>query len=156
MSGGGDVPIPTPITGNDLIYFNSAHGPSSPILAVKTSATGDITLKPGATTNEYIMWSIPRGGSYIHSLLLYRGRLYNVNWNGTIQCYDPIQAVKYIMQNSAGLKALLHPLWLLTESFILLMKRELFTFFGTEHHSNRSVRYTSTMYVSPHLQLQTE
>lgn len=35
MSGGGDVPIPTPIIGKDLIYFNSAHGTSSPILAVK-------------------------------------------------------------------------------------------------------------------------
>jgi len=89
MSGGGDVPIPTPINGNDLIYFNSAHGPSSPILAVKTDASGDITLKSGTTANDYVKWSIPRGGSYIHSLLLYRDHLYNVNWNGTIQCYDP-------------------------------------------------------------------
>ena len=88
MSGGGDVPIPTPIIGKDLIYFNSAHGPSSPILAVKTNAAGDITLKPGTTNNEYVKWSIPRGGSYIHSLLLYRGHLYNVTWNGTVQCYD--------------------------------------------------------------------
>ena len=89
MSGGGDVPIPTPITGKDIIYFNSAHGPSSPILAVKKSAVGDITLKPGARTNDHIIWSIPRGASYIHSLLLYRDRLYNVNWNGTVQCYNP-------------------------------------------------------------------
>ena len=45
MSGGGDIQIPTPIVGNDLIYFNSAHGRSSPIIAVKTNAVGDITLK---------------------------------------------------------------------------------------------------------------
>jgi outer membrane protein assembly factor BamB len=89
MSGGGDVPIPTPIIGNDIIYFNSAHGPSSPILAVKTSAVGDITLTPDTRINEFVKWSIPRGGSYIHSLLLYRDHLYNVNWNGTLQCYDP-------------------------------------------------------------------
>ena len=88
MSGGGDVPIPTPIIGNGLIYFNSAHGPSSPILAIKTNAIADITLKPDERINEYIAWSIPRGGSYIHSLLLYRNHLYNVNWNGTVQCYD--------------------------------------------------------------------
>ncbi len=88
MSGGGDVPIPTPVIGNDLIYFNSAHGSSSPILAVKTNASGDITLESGARTNEYIKWSIPRGGSYIHTMLLYRDHLYNVNWNGTVQCYD--------------------------------------------------------------------
>jgi outer membrane protein assembly factor BamB len=88
MSGGGDVPIPTPVIGKGLIYFNSAHGPSSPILAVKTNATGDLTLKPDSRTSEFVAWSIPRGGSYIHSLLLYRDRVYNVNWNGTIQCYN--------------------------------------------------------------------
>ena len=88
MSGGGDVPIPTPVIGKDLIYFNSAHGPSSPIHAIKTSASGDITLKPTGVLNEYVKWSIPRGGSYIHTLLLYRNHLYNVNWNGSIVCYD--------------------------------------------------------------------
>jgi outer membrane protein assembly factor BamB len=35
MTGGGDIQIPTPIVGNDIIYFNSAHGQSSPIIAVK-------------------------------------------------------------------------------------------------------------------------
>ena len=89
MSGGGDVPIPTPVVGKDIVYFNSAHGQSSPILAVASNAQGDITLKQGDKANGYIKWSIPRGGSYIHSLLLYRDHLYNVNWNGTIQCYDP-------------------------------------------------------------------
>lgn len=89
MSGGGDVPIPTPVIGNGLVYFNSAHGSSSPVLAVKTTAEGDISLKSGETKNEFIKWSIPRGGSYIHTLLLYRGHLYNVNWNGIIQCLDP-------------------------------------------------------------------
>ncbi len=88
MSGGGDVPIPTPVVGKDLIYFNSAHGPSSPIFAIKASAAGDITLKPTGVSNEYVKWSIPRGGSYIHTMLLYRDHLYNVNWNGTIICYD--------------------------------------------------------------------
>ena len=89
MSGGGDVPIPTPIVGEGIIYFNSAHGPSSPILAIKTGAAGDITLKQGETKNEFVAWSYPKGGSYIHSLLLYHDRLYNVNWNGTVQCYEP-------------------------------------------------------------------
>ena len=89
MSGGGDVPIPTPVIGKDLIYFNSAHGPSSPILAIRTDATGDISLKQEEKSNEFVQWSIPRGGSYIHTLLLYRNHLYNVNWNGTINCLDP-------------------------------------------------------------------
>lgn len=90
MSGGGDIQIPTPITGNGLIYFNSAHGRSSPILAVRSGATGDITLKEGETSNSGILWSKPRGGSYMHTMLLYHNRLYNVNWNGSINCLDPL------------------------------------------------------------------
>jgi len=77
MSGGGDIQIPTPIAGNDLIYFNSAHGKYSPIIAVKNNAIGDITLKENETSNEYIKWSLPRGGSYMHTLLLYKNHLYN-------------------------------------------------------------------------------
>jgi outer membrane protein assembly factor BamB len=90
MSGGGDVPIPTPVTGDNLIFFNSAHGPSSPIYAIKTNASGDITTKPTGILNEYVVWSIPRGGSYIHTLLFYNDHLYNVNWNGTIVCYEAV------------------------------------------------------------------
>jgi len=90
MSGGGDIQIPTPIVGNDLIYFNSAHGRYSPIIAVKTNAVGDITLKETETSNDYIKWSLPRGGSYMHTLLLYKNHLYNLNWNGTLICLDPL------------------------------------------------------------------
>lgn len=90
MSGGGDIQIPSPVIGNNIIYFNSAHGRSSPIMAVKAEAKGDITLKEGELSNRYVLWSLPRGGSYLQTLLLYRNRLYNLNWNGTINCYDPL------------------------------------------------------------------
>ena len=90
MSGGGDIQIPTPINGNGHIYFNSAHGKSSPIIAVKADATGDITLKADETSNEYITWSIPRGGSYMHTMLLYRDHLYNVDWSGVVKCLNPL------------------------------------------------------------------
>jgi outer membrane protein assembly factor BamB len=89
MSGGGDIQIPTPVVGEGLIYFNSAHGRSSPVIAVKTNAAGDITLKDGETSNNFIKWSLPRGGSYMHTMLLYRNRLYNFDWNGAVLCLDP-------------------------------------------------------------------
>lgn len=89
MAGGGDIQIPSPIIGKDLVYFNSAHGRSSPIIAVKTNASGDITLKDDKTENEFVKWSIPRGGSYMHTMLLYRDHLYNVEWNGKVTCLDP-------------------------------------------------------------------
>jgi outer membrane protein assembly factor BamB len=89
MSGGGDIPIPTPIIGNSLIYLNSAHGRFSPIIAIQTDATGDITLANGATSGQFVKWFLPKAGSYMHTLLLYKNHLYNVNWNGTVTCFDP-------------------------------------------------------------------
>jgi len=105
MSGGGDIQIPTPITGNNLIYFNSAHGKSSPIMAVKTSASGDITLKENETANQGVVWSQPRGGSYMHTMLLYRNLLYNVNWNGAINCIDPLTGKEVYNAKLGGAKS---------------------------------------------------
>jgi len=71
-----------------LLYFNSAHGRSSPVLAISPEARGDITLKEGEATNEFVKWSIPRGGSYMQTMLLYGDYLYNAGWNGRMVCYD--------------------------------------------------------------------
>ncbi len=43
MSGGGDIQIPTPVVGGDLVYFNSAHGKFSPVMAFGKRKS-DITL----------------------------------------------------------------------------------------------------------------
>jgi outer membrane protein assembly factor BamB len=90
MSGGGDIPIPTPVIGKELIYLNGSHGRFSPVIAVQKNAAGDITLKDKETSGQYVRWSRPRGGSYMHTLLLYSDRLYNIGWNGTVQCLDPL------------------------------------------------------------------
>ncbi|MBM3420494.1 MAG: PQQ-like beta-propeller repeat protein, partial [Bacteroidetes bacterium] len=58
MAGGGDLPIPTPVIGKDLIYFNSAHGRVSPVYAVSKAATGDITLGDGQTSNQHVKWAL--------------------------------------------------------------------------------------------------
>lgn len=90
MSGGGDIPIPSPIIGNDFIYFNSAHGKVSPILAIKKDATGDITLEEEETSNEYVAWSKLRGGAYMSTMLLYGDNLYCARWNGNLSCYNAL------------------------------------------------------------------
>ena len=88
MSGGGDIPIPTPVVADDLIYFNSAHGKLSPIYAIHTSARGDITLNEGETSNTFVKWSVPSGGSYLQTMLVYGDYLYNCGWNGSVTCYN--------------------------------------------------------------------
>ncbi len=94
MSGGGDIQIPTPVTGLGMIYFNSAHGRESPIFAVKKDAKGDITLQDDETRNDFVKWSLPRGGSYMQTLLIYKDLLYNLGWNGAMQCYDALTGEK--------------------------------------------------------------
>lgn len=89
MTGGGDIPVPTPVIGDSLIYIHSAHGKKSPIYAIKPSAKGDITLKDDSLSNEFIVWSTNRGAAYIPTNLVYGEYYYNLSgWSGKLTCYD--------------------------------------------------------------------
>ncbi len=88
MSGGGDAPTPTPVVAHNLIFLNNAHGRMSPIYVVKPNAKGDITLKNDSLSNEYIQWSIKRGGSYMQTPLIYGDYLYNLRGNGFLSCFN--------------------------------------------------------------------
>ncbi|MDX8340146.1 PQQ-binding-like beta-propeller repeat protein [Draconibacterium sp. IB214405] len=88
MSGGGDIPTPTPVIVDDLIFINNAHGRYSPIYAVKTDAKGDITLDKDETENESIVWSVKRGGAYMQTPLIYDGYLYNLQGNGSLSVFN--------------------------------------------------------------------
>lgn len=89
INGGGDIPVPTPIVGGGFVYLTNAHGMLSPVYAVRDTATGDISLKTGETSNANIAWSVPRGGSYMSTPLLYRDVLYVCGWNGVLQAFNP-------------------------------------------------------------------
>ncbi len=88
MSGGGDCPVPTPVIWNGLIFLTSAHGPRRPLYAVRTDATGDISLHDGATTNRYVAWIALRGGSYMQTPLVYGDLLYSCHVDGVLSCYE--------------------------------------------------------------------
>lgn len=96
VSGGGDAPAPTPVIAHDLIFINNAHGRYSPIYVIKPDATGDITLEDDSTSNEYIVWSIRRGGAYMQTPLIYGNYLYNCRMNGSLTCFQATTGeVKY-------------------------------------------------------------
>jgi len=88
MSGGGDCPVPTPIVSKGLIFFTSSHGPRRPLYAVRTDATGDVSLRAGATNNQYVSWCALRGGSYMQTPLVYGGYLYSCHIDGILSCYE--------------------------------------------------------------------
>lgn len=105
MSGGGDIPIPTPIIGDSLIYMNSAHGANYPVMAIRKGARGDITLKDQQTSSEFISWYIPKGGSYMATLLLYDQYLYNCNWNGSVICFEAATGKEVYKEKLSKLKS---------------------------------------------------
>ena len=88
MKGGGDAPVPTPVFKHNLIFINNAHGKMSPIYAINPDATGDITLNTEETSNEFIVWSLMRGGAYMTSPLVYGDYLYNLKNNGLLSCFN--------------------------------------------------------------------
>lgn len=87
LSGGGDVPVPTPVAGRGLIFVTNAHGGSAPLYAIRPSARGDISLD-GATSNEFIAWSVRRNGAYMQTPLVYDDYLYSCSDRGVLKCYE--------------------------------------------------------------------
>ena len=88
MTGGGDIPVPTPIVGHGLIFITNAHGKMAPIYAIKPTATGDISLKEGETSNAGIAWSYLRDGGYMQTPLIYGDLLYVCRDNGVLSVFD--------------------------------------------------------------------
>ena len=89
MSGGGDIPVPTPVVWKDLVYFNSAHGGQTPLMAVKSSAQGQIEYpENNDSAGDSFAWFYKRQGAYMTSVLVYRDLLYRLKWNGNLTCFD--------------------------------------------------------------------
>jgi len=86
LVGGGDVPVPTPVAADGLIYITSAHGRMRPIYAVKSGATGLLDIDPAKCA--HMAWSYDRKGVYMQTPLAYGGLLYCCSDGGALACYD--------------------------------------------------------------------
>lgn len=87
LQGGGDIPVPTPVVADGLVFLTSAHGPVAPLYAIRLTAAGDISLKPGETSNPSVAWSYSRDGAYMITPVVYGDYLYNAKNNGVLSCY---------------------------------------------------------------------
>jgi outer membrane protein assembly factor BamB len=88
LSGGGDIPVPTPVVSDGLIYITNAHGQASPIYAIRETATGDVSLTGDATSNSGVAWSVAKDGGYMCTPLVYRGLVYIVKFQGVVSAFD--------------------------------------------------------------------
>jgi outer membrane protein assembly factor BamB len=84
------ISIPTPCAGDGLLFVSSGYVGDKlrPLYAIRPGASGEITLKPGETNNQFIAWSNPVGGPYNPSPLFYEGHVYVLYDRGLVTCYD--------------------------------------------------------------------
>ena len=88
LRGGGDIPVPTPVVADDLVFITNAHGRMAPIYAIKLGAAGDISLAENQTNSQHIAWSLPRRGNYMQTPIVVGDYLYCCNDAGVLACYN--------------------------------------------------------------------
>jgi outer membrane protein assembly factor BamB len=88
LAGNPEFTATTPVAADDLIFICNGFVENPRIYAIKQgSATGDISLKDGATANESVAWSLKRGGSWIPTPVIYRELLYVCDDRGILTVY---------------------------------------------------------------------
>jgi outer membrane protein assembly factor BamB len=83
-----EITTPTPFVAHDLIYVTSGYAPIQPIYAIRPGASGDITLKAGEESNQFIAWSKKRGGPYMPTPIVYGDLLYVCSNQGVMTAYN--------------------------------------------------------------------
>ncbi|HEX6161939.1 MAG TPA: PQQ-binding-like beta-propeller repeat protein [Vicinamibacterales bacterium] len=82
--------IPTPFASGELLYVSSGYVGDSrrPVYAIRPGGSGDISLKAGETSNASIAWSLPQGGTYNVSPIVYDGIFYTLFDRGFFTAHD--------------------------------------------------------------------
>ncbi len=93
-----DIVTPTPVVGSDLIYVMSGNSGYQPIFAIRPTALGDITPKPGQESNDFVAWSSNRGGSFTPTPIVYGDYIYSINVSGIVGCYDAKTGARQYLQ----------------------------------------------------------
>ena len=86
LKGLSGTPVPTPFAYEGLLYVNGGRGRA--LYAIDPRAKGDISLKEGQTSNEYIVWSQPRAGTYLPSSVAYNGYIYSLTETGILSRFE--------------------------------------------------------------------
>jgi outer membrane protein assembly factor BamB len=88
--GGMAMPTASPMAADGLLYVGtgSQGDANRPFMAVKPGAAGDITLAPGTTSNDFIVWMQPRVAGYTPSGIVHAGKAYLVHDAGILTVLD--------------------------------------------------------------------
>ncbi|MFN7948637.1 MAG: PQQ-binding-like beta-propeller repeat protein [Blastocatellia bacterium] len=88
MSGNPEITATTPIARDEIIYICNGYRPNRPIYAIKAGASGDISLTDGKETNDFVIWSKQRGGTYMPTPILYGEHLFTCENHGVLTAWN--------------------------------------------------------------------
>lgn len=88
LKSSGDIPVPTPIEAQGLIFFTSAHGPGAPVHAIWPSARGEIVVPADGAKSEAVAWSQPKGGGYMQTPVVVGDQIFVCKDAGVLTAYD--------------------------------------------------------------------
>jgi outer membrane protein assembly factor BamB len=90
LSGMSTITIPTPFARHGLLFISSGYiaDPLRPAYAIRPGASGDISLKQGETSNEFIAWSSPTGAPYNPTPIVYGDAYYTLFDRGFMTSQD--------------------------------------------------------------------
>jgi outer membrane protein assembly factor BamB len=83
-----EITTPTPFVAHDLIFVTSGYAPIQPIYAIRPGGNGDLTLKDGQESSEFIAWSKQRGGPYMPTPIVYDDFFYTCSNQGVFTAYN--------------------------------------------------------------------
>ena len=86
MSGMSGAPVPTPFAYDGLLYVDGGRG--ALLVALRPGAVGDISLKDDQTSNEFVVWSQKRAGTYLPTPVAYDGAVYTLTETGILTRFD--------------------------------------------------------------------
>jgi outer membrane protein assembly factor BamB len=107
------ITIPTPFARNGLLYVSSGYVADpflKPVYAIKPGASGDISLKDGAKSNDFIAWCQTAAGPYHPTPLAHGEYVYVLYDRGLLSCFEartgkPVYERKRVGGGSSGFTA---------------------------------------------------
>jgi outer membrane protein assembly factor BamB len=90
FKGMSSIAIPVPFSKHGLLYIASGYvgDQHRPVYAIKPGASGDISLKEGETSNQYIAWYQRQAGPYNPSPIVYGDLYYTLFDRGFFTAHD--------------------------------------------------------------------
>lgn len=90
LSGMSTISIPTPFERFGMLYISSGYiaDAKRPAYAIRPGAAGDISLKPGESSNAHVAWSLPTGAPYNPTPIVYRDAYYTLFDRGFFTSHD--------------------------------------------------------------------